>query len=90
MNDFSFEANVVKEAICAEAAIIRAALTAPHFLYKPDLAPDGTMWCALLGSNIMEGVCGFGETPEKAMEDFDRAWREEPTPHAKMLAGQKK
>jgi hypothetical protein len=64
------------EAACAEmkAANIRCA---PHYLYKPKLSLDGNMWCALLGDNIQEGVCGFGETPEKAMAEFDKAWRGE-------------
>ena len=87
MTDFSHEARIIQITICEEAAIIRGILTAPHILYKPSLAPDGSMWSALLGPNLMEGVCGFGETPEMAMADFDRAWHEEPTPTAKMLAG---
>lgn len=85
MTDFSFEAEIVKEAICSEAAIIRGALTAPHVLYKPVLKPDGTKWCALFGDDLATGVAGFGDTPEKAMEDFDRAWRECSTPQAAFL-----
>jgi hypothetical protein len=30
------------------------------------------MWCCLYGANIQEGFCGFGETPDKAMRDFDK------------------
>ena len=34
---------------------------------------DGNSWCVLLGENIQEGICGFGETPMKAILDFNRA-----------------
>lgn len=50
------------------------ALTTPHVLYKPRLARDGDMWCALLGADIQEGVCGFGKSPSEAMHEFDKAW----------------
>lgn len=48
----------------------------PSTLYKPKLYPDGNQWCALFGENIQEGVCGFGDTPDKAMHDFDKAWHQ--------------
>lgn len=46
----------------------------PSVVFKPTLTKDGSMWCALLGENLMEGVAGFGETPAKAMWAFDTAW----------------
>ncbi|MCK5606275.1 hypothetical protein KAR91_30525 [Candidatus Pacearchaeota archaeon] len=46
----------------------------PSFLYKPSLSLDGNQWCALLGSNLQHGVCGFGNTPREAMAAFDKAW----------------
>ena len=46
----------------------------PSVLYRPHLAKDGDMWSALYGDNIQEGVCGFGETPDLAMRDFDSKW----------------
>ena len=46
----------------------------PHVLMRPALSVDGDKWCALYGENIMEGVAGFGDTPEKAMIDFDMQW----------------
>jgi len=46
----------------------------PFVLLRPKMYPDGNMWCALYGENIQEGVCGFGETPEKAAQAFDLAW----------------
>ena len=33
---------------------------------------DGDQWCFLYGDNIQEGVCGFGDTPYKAMLDFNK------------------
>ena len=46
----------------------------PSVLFKPVLSADGDRWCALYGSNLMEGVYGFGETPDKAMRSFDTNW----------------
>lgn len=51
-----------------EAAIKR---NSPSYLLKPRLFVDGNQWCALYGENIQEGVAGFGDTPEKAFEDFN-------------------
>jgi hypothetical protein len=48
----------------------------PSNIYRPKLFIDGDKWCALYGENIQDGVCGFGDTPELAMQDFDRAWCE--------------
>jgi hypothetical protein len=61
------------QAKCLAAEI----LCRPHVYMKPDLRKDGNMWSALYGPNIQEGVCGYGETPEKAMEAFDRNWKEQ-------------
>jgi hypothetical protein len=47
----------------------------PSVIYRPKLFIDGNQWCALYGENIQDGVAGFGETPEKAMVDFDRNFR---------------
>lgn len=54
----------------------------PSVLYRPSLGLDGTMWRALYGENLMDGVAGFGETPAKAMEDFDKNWFSALTPAA--------
>jgi hypothetical protein len=40
---------------------------------KPRLTRDGTMWCALHGADLMEGVSGFGPTPAKALAAFEIA-----------------
>ncbi len=65
-----------------EANITEQARRAPHVLMRPKIMLDGTMWCALYGDDLMDGVCGHGETPEKAMEAFDEAWRSARTPDA--------
>lgn len=80
----SFAIDVVKTAICEEAAIVRGALTAPHVIYKPDLFPDGTQWCALFGADLQSGVAGFGDTPAAAMADFDTAWTSRKTPSSEV------
>jgi len=57
---------------------------APSTHLKPRLFPDGNMWCALYGENLQEGVCGFGKTPEGAMADFDRNFRNQTLPSLKV------
>lgn len=49
--------------------------TRPSVLFRPSLSRDGNQWCALYGTNLQDGVCGFGTTPDAAMKDFDRAWK---------------
>ncbi len=49
--------------------------TRPCVLFRPTLGLDGDKWCALYGPNLAEGVAGFGDSPEAAMADFDRAWK---------------
>lgn len=46
----------------------------PFMLLRPRIFRDGNQWCALLGDNIMEGVCGFGDSPDLASRDFDVQW----------------
>lgn len=31
---------------------------------------DGNMWCALLGTNLQEGLAGFGPTPQEALVEL--------------------
>lgn len=47
----------------------------PSVLFRPSLSIDGNQWCALYGTNLQDGVAGFGDTPEAAMKDFDAQWR---------------
>lgn len=46
--------------------------TAEEVLIKAGLKPykDGDQWCVLLGDNIQEGICGFGDTIEDALYRF--------------------
>ena len=46
----------------------------PHVLMRPYLCIDGNSWCALYGEDLQSGVAGFGNSPAKAMEDFDKNW----------------
>ncbi len=55
------------------AGVVRECVR-PSVLFRPRLSIDGNQWCALYGDNLQDGVAGFGDTPEKAMEDFDSAW----------------
>lgn len=46
----------------------------PSVFMRPKIYKDGNMWLCLYGDNIQEGVCGFGETPDKATHEFDAEW----------------
>jgi hypothetical protein len=43
-------------------------------LLKPRVVKDGNKWCVLYGDNLQDGVCGYGDTPYKAMLEFNKAW----------------
>jgi len=49
----------------------------PCVLFRPSLSVDGNQWCALYGEDLQNGVAGFGDTPDKAMLDFDIHWLNE-------------
>jgi len=49
----------------------------PFNQLKPKVFPDGNQWCALFGENLQDGVCAFGDTPNKASIAFDLAWLNE-------------
>lgn len=51
--------------------------TRPSVAFKPTLSRDGDQWCALFGSNLQDGVAGFGKSPAAAMYAFDQEWRKE-------------
>jgi hypothetical protein len=46
----------------------------PSMMLRPRLSIDGNQWCALCGENLQDGVAGFGDSPEAAYRDFDKAW----------------
>lgn len=60
-----------------EIYCVSAEMQRPSVLFRPALSIDGTKWCALYGSNLQDGVVGFGDTPAAAMADFDKHWREQ-------------
>lgn len=67
--------------ICHSAEMAYTAMAqdagAPHVLMRPKLSIDGNQWCALNGDNLQDGVAGFGDSPAKAMQDFDKNWHTE-------------
>ena len=47
----------------------------PSVLYRPKATKIGDAWWVYYGgSQPPEGICGRGNTPEEAMDDFDRKW----------------
>lgn len=40
-------------------------------LLQPVLFKEGHTYCCVLGPGIQEGIVGFGETPEEAIQDWD-------------------
>jgi hypothetical protein len=48
-------------------------------ILKPKLYEDGKQWCVLLGDDIQSGICGFGDTPRKALWAFNKAWDKKAT-----------
>lgn len=70
----AFDISHMLPIIQQEFMIAAGEMARPSVVYKPTLAQDGDQWCALLGSNIAEGVVGFGPSPDEAMREFDKAW----------------
>lgn len=54
---------------CAD--VLLGQYQSPFVQLKPKLYIDGNQWCVLYGDNIQEGLVGFGDTPAKAVVDFD-------------------
>ena len=52
-----------------------AELRRPSVLLRPDLFEDGDQFCAMYPDRergcVADSLCGFGDTPEAAMLDFD-------------------
>lgn len=48
--------------------------TAPHLRMTTRIFKDGDAWCCLFGRNLMDGVAGYGNTPEEAVAAFDENW----------------
>src|SRR5262245_17172364 len=78
----AFDISFQKQHLQQEIYAISHEMQRPSVLYRPTVEPDGNKWCALYGADLMSGVCGFGDTPEEAMADFDNNWRTQKTPTA--------
>lgn len=37
---------------------------------------DGNQWCVLLGPDLATGIAGFGDTPMKAILDFNKSFHQ--------------
>lgn len=72
--EYSLDPNIISQAVQTAVEMI---FNRPSTIYRPRLFIDGNKWCALYGENIQDGVCGFGDSPEAACDDFDRAWSKE-------------
>lgn len=51
-------------------------LLRPFRMMKTAISKDGNQWCVLYGDNVQDGVAGFGDSPDEASRDFDKAWYE--------------
>ena len=43
-------------------------LAKPFYLLRPKIGIDGNQWFCLYGDDLQNGVAGFGDTPEKAVD----------------------
>lgn len=67
---------MASHAIQQAAVEVQERQASPSAIYRPAISIDGNQWCALYGADLQCGVAGFGDTPEQAMADFDKNWRE--------------
>lgn len=72
--NLSFYAEQASRAAQEAALLIRDEMARPSVLFRPSLSVDGDQWCALYGADLEIGVAGFGDSPDKAMRDFDARW----------------
>lgn len=49
-------------------------LACPARNYGARIFLDGNKWCCLLGDNMMEGIVGFGDSPDAAVWAFRTEW----------------
>jgi hypothetical protein len=48
----------------------------PCVVFRARLYLDGNSWCAVVGDDLVTGCAAFGESPDIAMRNFDKAWFE--------------
>ena len=47
----------------------------PSVMYRAKFLKEGDKWCCLIGENIQDGVCAFGDSPQQAALYLDfYAW----------------
>lgn len=77
------DSTMAANAICHAAEMTRESIrgtlhdiyiehTKYSILMRPKLFIDGDQWCALYGADLQEGVAGFGDSPGRALADFDK------------------
>lgn len=78
----AFDMSYARALLQEQISMVGNEIVRPSVLYRPSVVPDGNKWCALYGADLMEGVAGFGDTPDDAMRDFDQNWFKQQTPVA--------
>jgi hypothetical protein len=68
-----FDISWQKQHLQQEIYTVSGEMTRPSVLYRPELIQDGNAWLAIYG-DLPTGVVGCGDTPDKAMRDFDAAF----------------
>lgn len=71
----SFDISFAVEGVAHEFKRAAYEQQRPSAIYRPSISIDGNQWCALYGDNLQDGVAGFGDSPEAAMQDFDAQWQ---------------
>lgn len=75
----AFDMGNLRAVLQQEFCIAAGEMARPSAIYRPDLSQDGDKWCALYGDDLVHGIAGFGDTPDKAMSEFDQAWLKQKT-----------
>jgi len=73
----NFSASHAIEMVRQQAHQVIDEYAAPSVMFKPKLYPDGNQWCALYGENLQDGVAGFGDSPARAISDFNKNWHKD-------------
>ena len=82
MNEAEYFSRLLEVTACGardqqQSAISRLVQEEEYSLFaqlKPDLFIDGNQWCVLYGEDLQSGIAGFGDTPQKAIWDWNRQW----------------
>ena len=75
VNSFSHAALMLQHTVQQCIVSVAENMERPSALFRPALILDGDKWCALYGTNLQDGVAGFGNSPSLAMADFDARWK---------------